>query len=72
MKKAQLCKDLEFMKKSMPWFRRIIVRRTTYGTGKITVGGFNQWFRLSAEQGYEQIKSELEMTIKNELLQELG
>ena len=59
------------MKKSMPWFKRIIVRRTTYGTGKITLGGFNQWFRLNAEQGYEQIKSDLENTIKNELFLEL-
>ena len=49
LKKAQVCKDLEFMKKSMPWFKRIIVRRTTYGAGKISVGGFNQWFRLNAE-----------------------
>ena len=49
LKKAQMCKDLEFMIKSMPWFKRIIMRRATHGVGKISVGGFNQWFKLEAE-----------------------
>ena len=71
LKKAQMCKDLEFMIKSMPWFKRIIVRRATHGVGKISVGGFNQWFKLEAEYGYLEAKERLEMIIKAELQSEL-
>ena len=49
LQKAMMCRDLEFMIKSMPWFKRIIVRRATHGTGKISVGSANQWFKLESE-----------------------
>ena len=55
------------MIKSMPWFRRIIVRRATHGTGKISVGGINQMFKLESESGYVEIHDRLEMLIKSEL-----
>ena len=49
IRQAQVCKDLEYMIKSVPFFRKIIVRRATQGTGKLSVGALSQWFKLEAE-----------------------
>ena len=38
IKQAQVCKDLEYMIKSVPFFKKIIVRRATQGAGKLSVG----------------------------------
>lgn len=71
LQKAHICKDIEFMIKSMPWFRRIIVRRATHGTGKISVGGINQTFKLESEAGYVELLDKVERLIKSELQAEL-
>ena len=55
----------------MPWFRRIIVRRATHGTGKISVGGINQMFKLESEAGYVDLHDHVETLIKAELRAEL-
>ena len=41
IKQAQFCKDLEYMIKSIPYFKKIIIRRATQGTGKLSVGAIS-------------------------------
>ena len=37
MKQAQVCKDLEYLIKSMSFFKKIIVRRVSQGAGKLSI-----------------------------------
>jgi hypothetical protein len=32
--------------RSISFYKRLIVRRATLGTGKLNVGGFDKWFKL--------------------------
>ena len=41
VKQAQVCKDLEYMIKSIPFFKKIITRRATQGSGKLSVGAIS-------------------------------
>ena len=40
------------MIKSMPFFKKIIVRKVTQGSGKLSVGVLSQWFKLDATECY--------------------
>ena len=67
IKQAQFCKDLEYMIKSIPYFKKIIIRRATQGTGKLSVGAISQWFKLDAEQAYYHAKEGLEKIMKAQM-----
>ena len=58
---------MEYMIASFPFFKKIIMRRVTYGSG-ISVSGLKQWFKLDAEQSYIETKARLERQIEAELV----
>lgn len=52
IKQAQVCKDLEYLIKSMPFFKKIIVRRVSQGAGKLSISSLQQWYKLEAESEF--------------------
>jgi len=67
IKQAQVCKDIEYLIKSMPFFKKIIVRRATQGAGKLSVSALASWFNLEAKEDFIQAREGLEMGIKSKM-----
>ena len=49
LQQAQVCTDIDYFVRSIPFYKRILIRRATVGTGKLTVGGFAKWFKLDVD-----------------------
>jgi hypothetical protein len=49
--------------RSIPFYKRILIRRATVGTGKLTVGGFAKWFKLDVENQFIKIRDLIEVNI---------
>ncbi len=58
-RRAQILIDLDYYIKSIPFWRKVVTRKATAGAGKLSVGGFQQWFRLDLEKDFIEIKKQL-------------
>ena len=57
--------------RSIPFYKRILIRRATVGTGKLTVGGFAKWFKLDVESQFLKIRDYIEQNITLKLSKEM-
>ena len=62
-----MCKDLEYLIRSMPFFKKIIIRRVSQGAGKLSINSLKQWYKLEAEQEFVTAKEGLEMAITSKM-----
>jgi hypothetical protein len=60
LQQAQVCTDIDYFVRSIPFYKRNLIRRATVGSGKLTVGGFNKWFKLDVEKQFVEIKERIE------------
>ncbi len=66
-RRAQILIDVDYYIKSIPFWRKVVTRKATAGAGKLSVGGFQQWFKLDVEKDFDEIKKLLLKQISDNL-----
>jgi hypothetical protein len=66
-----VCTDLEYFNKSVAFYKRLMIRRATMGTGKLSASGLTKWFKLDMEDQFSSLKKYTEDNITEELKREL-
>ncbi len=66
-RRAQILIDVDYYIKSIPFWRKVVTRKATAGAGKLSVGGFQQWFKLDVEKDFDEIKKLLLKQISENL-----
>lgn len=70
LQQAQVCTDIDYFIRSIHFYKRILIRRATMGSGKLTVSGLNKWFKLDTDK-LAKTKRFMEDNISKALKKEL-